>query len=387
MAIQLVVPPVGESVVEVTISQWNKNEGDHVDKDEMVVVLDSEKTSFELPAPEAGTLTRILQPAGKTVAIGTVLAELEPGATAEPRKEPPTPVEPPVKEHAPAGPAARHLAAEQGIDLRTVEGSGRGGRILKEDVAVKVEQAKAPPPPPKPTITEKRAERVVPMSPLRKTVAARLVQVQSEAAILTTFNEIDMSAVLAMREAYKETFQQRHGVKLGFMGFFVKASIEALKQFPALNCEIRGDDMVFKEFYDIGVAVGGGKGLVVPIIRDADQLSFAQMEKTITDFGQRARDNKLKLEELTGGTFTISNGGVYGSMMSTPILNPPQTGILGMHKIMDRPVVVRGQILVRPMMYVALSYDHRAVDGREAVQFLVRVKECIEAPERMLLEA
>ncbi|MEW5853821.1 MAG: 2-oxoglutarate dehydrogenase complex dihydrolipoyllysine-residue succinyltransferase [Myxococcota bacterium] len=412
MSFNLVVPPVGESVVEVTISEWQRKEGDFVDKDELVVTLDSEKTSFELPAPQAGVIKKIFKKAGETAPIGAVLAELEPGArpaAATPPTKPaaapaaPAATLPPLSQPpaaavgagmaaAPVNPAARSLAAQHEVDLGAVTGTGRGGRVLKEDVQRTIETRSIPAPAPvvapapAPRPTGDRAERVVKMTPLRRTVAARLVQVQNEAAILTTFNEVDMSGVMALRERYKEKFTEKHGIKLGFMSFFVKAAIEALKAFPAVNAEIRGDSMVYKEFYDIGVAVGGGKGLVVPVVRDADKLSFAALEKTIAEYGKRARENKISMEELQGGTFTISNGGVYGSMLSTPILNPPQTGILGMHNIIERPVGVNGQIVLRPMMYLALSYDHRAIDGREAVQFLIRIKECIESPERLLLE-
>lgn len=438
MTVQLKVPSVGESVVEATVGEWLKKEGDYVEKDALVVTLESEKATFELPAPAAGVLRKILVTPGTTIPIGTVIAELDetaaPGAAssapaAAPAPKPAAPAAPLAAAPAvapsavpvaaapapspsattggPAGPSVQRQAALSGVDLGSVAGSGNHGRILKEDVlAAATAKPAAPSPaaasPPAPAAAvpataatpyrpasrgpSTRTERVVRMSPLRRTVAARLVQVQNDAAILTTFNEVDMSGVMALREKYKEGFEKKHGVKLGFMGFFVKGAIEALKAFPAVNAEIRGDDMVYKEFYDVGVAVGGGKGLVVPVIRNADALSFAELEKTISDFGKRARDNKLALDELQGGTFTISNGGVYGSMMSTPILNPPQTGILGMHNIMQRPVAVNGEVVIRPMMYLALSYDHRAIDGREAVQFLIRIKECVENPERLLLE-
>jgi 2-oxoglutarate dehydrogenase E2 component (dihydrolipoamide succinyltransferase) len=404
MTVELKVPPIGESVVEATVGEWLKKEGDYVEKDALVVTLESEKATFELPAPAAGVLKRITRKSGDTVPIGGVLGELD-DAAARPGNgaaavKPAAPAASAPVVAAPAGPAARVTAALAGVDVATVPGTGPGGRVLKEDVqrvaqavpapapapAAPVAKAPPPPPPPAPRQTGQRTERVVRMTPLRRTVAARLVAVQNEAAILTTFNECDMSAVMRLREEYKETFVKKHGIKLGFMGFFVKAAVEALKAFPAVNSEVRGDDLVFKDYYDVGVAVGGGKGLVVPVLRNADAYGLADLEKLIADFGRRAQDGKLALDELQGGTFTISNGGVYGSMMSTPILNPPQVGILGMHNIVERAVVKAGQIVARPMMYLALSYDHRAIDGREAVQFLVRIKECVENPERMLLE-
>jgi 2-oxoglutarate dehydrogenase E2 component (dihydrolipoamide succinyltransferase) len=409
MAMELRVPALGESVREATLGAWKHAEGDQVSVDEPLVEVESEKATVELPSPGAGVLRKILRQAGETVAVGEVIAEIEQGATqaAAPAKangrkgdgNGRPAAEAPVR----AAPSARRALADSGLAVEEVKGSGRGGRISKQDVTRALEEqtrapapAPAPPPspleappavrpPPAPTIEGAR-ERVVPMSPLRKTVARRLVEAQQAAAILTTFNEIDMSTVLGLRERLQERFVKQHGIKLGFMSFFVKASIEALKIFPGVNAEIRGTDIVYKDHYDLGVAVGGGKGLVVPVVRDADRLSFAEVEAAIADLAARARDNKLALKELEGGTFTISNGGVYGSLLSTPILNPPQSGILGLHAIQKRPVVVGDAVVVRPMMYVALSYDHRLVDGREAVQFLVRVKECVEDPERLLLE-
>ena len=397
MTVQLKVPSVGESVVEVTVGEWLIKEGEYAEKDALVVSLESEKATFELPAPEGGVLVRIMVQPGQSVPIGAVLGELDTSkprpqgstTTAAPAAKAPDTPPPPSGATAPAGPAARTQAALSNVDLAAVAGSGRGGRVLKEDVVAHARPSSPTAPAPvAPAATQpgSKPQRVVRMSPLRRTVASRLVQVQNEAAILTTFNEVDMGAVMALRSRYKETFEKKHGAKLGFMSFFVKAAVDALVAFPAVNSEIRGEDMVFKEFYDIGVAVGGGKGLVVPVIRQADRLGFAQLEKTIADYGRRARDNKLTLDELQGGSFTISNGGVYGSMMSTPILNPPHVAILGLHNIVDRPMAVSGQVVIRPMMYLALSYDHRAIDGREAVQFLVRIKECIENPERLLLE-
>ena len=407
MSAMITVPPLGESVVEAAIDQWLKQPGDWVARGETVVTVESDKATVEVPAPVSGYLRKILKGKGETVTIGQAIGEMEeaepPGAAAPaapvaaapapaaPAPAAPTPAPsaapavptPAAPVEAPMGPAARRAAAELGVQPSTVQGTGPGGRILKEDVERAAEARKAAP---APIVVGDRQEQAVPMTPLRKTIARRLVQAKQETAMLTTFNEVDMSAVIATRARYQDLFQKKYGIKLGFMSFFVKAVIEGLKAFPELNAEIRDDHIVYKNYYDIGVAVGGGKGLTVPVIRNADTLSFAETEKVIADFAQRAREGKLKLEELSGGTFTITNGGIYGSLLSTPILNPPQSGILGMHKIEERPVVVDGQIVIRPMMYVALSYDHRIVDGREAVQFLVRVKECIEAPERMLLE-
>jgi 2-oxoglutarate dehydrogenase E2 component (dihydrolipoamide succinyltransferase) len=416
----LKVPALGESVREATLGTWKHAEGDRVETDEPLVEVESEKATLEVPSPGAGVLARILRKAGETVAVGDVIAEIDemaqPGratATAASGNGQAVPAAPSAAPAPPARtassgdgglrapPSARRALAESGLSPDEVKGSGRGGRISKQDVTRALEEraqapAPAPAPPPLPASevielpvpppTDGARERLVPMSPLRKTVARRLVEAQRTAAILTTFNEVDMTAVLALRERYQERFTKQHGVKLGFMSFFVKAAIEALKAFPAVNAEIRGTDVVYKDHYDIGVAVGGGKGLVVPVVRDADRLSFAELEKTVGELAVRARDSKLTLKELEGGTFTISNGGVYGSLLSTPILNPPQSGILGLHAIQKRPVVVGAEIAVRSMMYVALSYDHRLVDGREAVQFLVRIKECVEDPERILLE-
>ncbi|HEY6476488.1 MAG TPA: 2-oxoglutarate dehydrogenase complex dihydrolipoyllysine-residue succinyltransferase [Polyangia bacterium] len=406
MAMELRVPALGESVREATLGAWKHAEGDEVSVDEPLVEVESEKATVELPSPGAGVLRKILRKAGDTVAVGEVIAEIEAldaqagagkangrkvddGGNGKPAAEPP------VR----AAPSARRALADSGLSAEEVKGSGRGGRISKQDVTRTLEEharptPTLPTPAPAPleappairSATDNARERVVAMSPLRKTVARRLVEAQHAAAILTTFNEVDLSTVLALREKYQDRFVKQHGFKLGFMSFFVKASIEALKAFPGVNAEIRGTDIVYKDHYDIGVAVGGGKGLVVPVVRDADRLSFAEVESAIADLAARARDNKLGLKELEGGTFTISNGGVYGSLLSTPILNPPQSGILGLHAIQKRAVVVGDAVVVRPMMYVALSYDHRLVDGREAVQFLVRVKECVEDPERLLLE-
>ncbi len=404
MAIDILVPQMGESVTEGVIAQWLKNEGDAVAADEPLVEVETDKITVEVPAPTAGVLRKQSVGEGDTVGVGDVIGVIEAGAgaatTAAPAAATPTPAAAPAAaapapapapaNGAPAMPAARAEAQRTGVDLATVPGTGRGGRILKEDV---MKAASAPAPAPRvasapPTVarpsSEGRETRKK-MTPLRRRVADRLVQSQHTAAILTTFNEIDMSAVIALRKKWKERFVEEHGVKLGFMSFFVKAAIKALKAFPPVNAEIDGEEVIYKHYYDVGVAVGGGKGLVVPVIRDADRLSFAEIEKTIGEYGVRARDNKLTLDELTGGTFTISNGGVYGSMLSTPILNPPQTGILGLHNIVQRPVAIDGKVEIRPVMYLALSYDHRLIDGREAVRFLVTIKEALEDPERLFL--
>ncbi len=413
MRIELKVPSLGESITEVELGQWLKHPGDRVQKDEPVVTLESEKATVELPAPESGILGAVLKQKGEVAAIGEVIAYLETGSpSAKPQKQteakaPESPVQPkaePKLEAKPAEPrvmpAAQRELAEHGLHPEEVAGSGPGGRILKEDVLRHVEQARREPAPLPPLTPAQappsgqqpaaapagREEETVPMSRLRRTVAERLVEAQHTAALLTTFNEIDMGAIVALRKEHGEAFQQKYQVKLGFMSFFVKACIDGLKQFPALNAEVRGTNIVYHNFYDIGVAVGSGKGLVVPVVRNAERLSFAQIELAIGDFAHRARDNKLTLEELQGGTFTISNGGVYGSLLSTPIVNPPQSGVLGLHAIQDRPVAREGNVVIRPMMYVALTYDHRLVDGREAVSFLKRVKEVIEVPARMLME-
>jgi len=414
MAIELRVPALGESVREATLGAWKHAEGDTVSVDEPLVEVESEKATVEVPSPGSGVLKKILRQAGDTVAVGEVIAEIDQAAAAQSKAAAPAPAKPgngqrtngegkPAKPAAEAplraGPAARRALTESGLSAEEVQGSGRGGRISKEDIERAVEARSVDPHPAVPAVPliepppleadlglAEMRERVVPMSPLRKTIARRLVEAQHMAAILTTFNEVDMSNVMALRERHQDRFVKQHGIKLGFMSFFVKAAIEALRAFPAVNAEVRGTDVVYKDHYDIGVAVGGGKGLVVPVLRDADRLSFAAIEKTIADLASRARENKLGLKELEGGTFTISNGGIYGSLLSTPILNPPQSGILGLHAIQKRPVAVGEAVVVRPMMYVALSYDHRLVDGREAVQFLVRIKGCVEDPERLLLE-
>jgi len=404
------VPTLGESVTEATVGKWFKQPGEAVAVDEPVVELETDKVTLEVPAPATGVLSDIAAKTGDTVGVAALLGQIKEGATAAPAKAAPPAAKPPeAPKPVPAPPAAakaadmplspsvRKMAAESGIDAGKVAGLGMHGQVTKGDMMAAIERAAASPTPvaatatavqmraPSPTEDAVREERVH-MTRLRQTIARRLKDAQNAAAMLTTFNEVDMSAVMNLRNQYKELFEKKHGVKLGFMGFFVRACIQALKDIPAVNAEIDGTDIVYKNYYHIGVAVGTEKGLVVPVLRDADMMSLAGIEKVISDFGRRARDGTLKIDEMQGGTFTISNGGVYGSLMSTPILNAPQSGILGMHKIQERPVVIAGKIEARPMMYLALSYDHRIVDGREAVTFLVRVKECLEDPARIVLD-
>jgi 2-oxoglutarate dehydrogenase E2 component (dihydrolipoamide succinyltransferase) len=427
------VPTLGESVTEATIGKWFKKPGDAVAVDEALVELETDKVTIEVPAPAAGVLSDITAKDGETVAVGAVLGQIKEGAGAAPTGRPdqktertqaidagpeqPRPREPqeakakeaaapPAKPGiaAPAAaqaageaPSVRRLAAESSVDPSTVSGTGKDGRVTKGDMLAAIERAAAQPTPvaqpaaaiqaraPSPPDDAAREERVR-MTRLRQTIARRLKDAQNTAAMLTTFNEVDMSHVMALRTKYRDLFEKKHGTKLGFMGFFVRACVQALKEIPAVNAEIDGADLIYKNYYHIGIAVGTERGLVVPVVRDCDQKSLAEIEKTIADFGHRARDGALKIEDLQGGTFTITNGGIYGSLMSTPILNAPQSGILGMHKIQDRPVAVAGKVEIRPMMYLALSYDHRIVDGREAVTFLVRVKECLEEPERLVLD-
>ena len=401
----IMTPALGESVTEATVARWTKKAGDAVRKDEILVELETDKVSLEVAAPADGVLSEILAGEGDTVEPGTVLGKMsEGGAAAAPAKteapkaeakpEPKAEAAPapaPAKAEAPkpAAPSAQRIAAENSLDLAKVSGSGKDGRVTKGDAIAALEsRASAPAPaaaPSAPRELHEREERVR-MTRLRQTIARRLKEAQNNAAMLTTFNEVDMSAVMALRTEYKDVFEKRHGVRLGFMSFFVKACIAALKQVPDVNAEIDGQDIIYKNHYDIGVAVGTEKGLVVPVIRDADDMSLAGVEKAIGAMGKKARDGQLALDDLQGGTFTISNGGVYGSLMSTPILNAPQSGILGMHKIQERPMVVKGQVVIRPMMYLALSYDHRGVDGQGAVTFLVKVKDAIEDPQRLLLD-
>src|SRR5438477_5690321 len=404
------VPTLGESVTEATIGRWFKKAGDPVAVDEPLVELETDKVTIEVPAPSAGVLGEIAAKDGDTVAVGALLGMINEGAaapaakpaaaaTAKPAAAPAPAAAAPkaAPSDAPLAPSVRKLSAESGIDAATVPGSGKDGRVTKGDMLAAIEKAASAPTPvnqpaaavqvraPSPADDAAREERVK-MTRLRQTIARRLKDVQNTAAMLTTFNEVDMSHIMAMRAQYKDVFEKKHGSKLGFMGFFTKACVQALKDIPAVNAEIDGTDLIYKNYYHIGVAVGTEKGLVVPVVRDADDTSIADIEKGIADFGRRARDGQLKIDEMQGGTFTITNGGIYGSLMSTPILNAPQSGILGMHKIQERPMVVGGKIEVRPMMYLALSYDHRVIDGKEAVTFLVRVKESLEDPARLVLD-
>jgi 2-oxoglutarate dehydrogenase E2 component (dihydrolipoamide succinyltransferase) len=399
MSVKIVVPQMGESVVEATVAHWLKREGDAVAIGDVLVELETDKVNLEVGAQRAGVLTRIERGEGEDVRVGDVLGLIEAGRAVEEPEKPGGVV--PVVEEEKVTPVARRLAEERGVDVTEVAGTGPRGRVTRQDVERFLEQREAESEPAEeptrvvqkeavpsaaPAPSRDRREERVRMSRRRRTIASRLVEAQHTAAMLTTFNEVDMSAVMELRQRRKESFRERHGVGLGIVSFFVKASIGALKQFPQLNAEIDGDEIVLKHYYDIGVAIGAEEGLVVPVLRDADRMSFAEIEKAIKAFVQKADDGTLSLEDLRGGTFTITNGGVFGSLLSTPILNPPQVGILGLHKIEERPVAVAGQVVVRPMMYLALSYDHRIVDGREAVQFLVRVKELIEDPEALLLE-
>jgi 2-oxoglutarate dehydrogenase E2 component (dihydrolipoamide succinyltransferase) len=439
MAVELRVPEVGESITEVQIGSWLKNEGDSVERDEALVEIESDKATLELPAPISGTLAQVLRKKGETVKIGDLIATIGEGEGAKAASKPdaaasktaaPVEAAPAAKPEAPPAPSkpappapaagstaaprtaaappsaapprmmpsARRAMEQNAVDASQVTPTGPGGRVLKEDVMEHLTRkpgpaakptpraaSDAPAPPWTPPDTAERIEEAVPMSPMRLRIAERLKEAQNTAALLTTFNEIDMSGVIAVREELRETFAERFGVKLGFMSFFVKAAVDALMRYPQVNAEIRGKEIVYRNYYDIGIAVGGGKGLVVPVLRSAEKLSFAEIELQIADFGARARENKLHLDELKGGTFTISNGGVYGSLLSTPIINPPQSGILGLHAIQKRPVAVDDQVVVRSMMYVAMTYDHRIVDGRESVAFLKHIKELVERPTRMLL--
>jgi 2-oxoglutarate dehydrogenase E2 component (dihydrolipoamide succinyltransferase) len=411
------VPTLGESVTEATIGRWFKKAGDAVAVDEPLVELETDKVTIEVPAPSAGTLSEIAAKDGETVAVGALLGQIKDGAAggaakpaaapakaaspAAPPPPPPAAAAPAVAKappaDAPLAPSVRKISAESGIDAATVPGSGKDGRVTKGDMLAAIEKAAAAPTPvnqpaaavqvraPTPADDAAREERVK-MTRLRQTIARRLKEVQNTAAMLTTFNEVDMSHIMAMRAQYKDVFEKKHGIKLGFMGFFTKACVQALKDIPAANAEIDGTDLIYKNYYHIGVAVGTDKGLVVPVVRDCDQKSIAEIEKAIADYGRRARDGQLKIDEMQGGTFTITNGGIYGSLMSTPILNAPQSGILGMHKIQDRPVAIGGKVEIRPMMYLALSYDHRVIDGKDAVTFLVRIKESLEDPARLVLD-
>jgi 2-oxoglutarate dehydrogenase E2 component (dihydrolipoamide succinyltransferase) len=428
MAVELVVPAVGESITEVQIGDWLVPEGSSANKEDALVVIETDKVTVELPAPVSGTVTKVLKKKGDTAAVGEVIGYID--ESVKGKSPAPKPGNEPAKgagvksaesksatpkkgvDEPRVMPAAARVLAQSGLTARDVEATGPGARMLKEDVQRRIEAGakplvtppaptKTPPSAPPAAATQaaptpaapatatpggNREEEVVPLTPMRKRIAERLVEAQNTAALLTTFNEIDMTAVIALRNEHKDAFQARHGVKLGFMSFFVKAAIDALKLVPQLNAELRADAIVYHNYFDIGVAVGGGKGLVVPVLRNAERMSFAEVESAIADLASRAQSNKLTLDELQGGTFTISNGGIYGSLLSTPIVNPPQSGILGLHAIQERPVVRDGQVVVRSMMYVAVTYDHRLVDGREAVTFLKRIKDCIENPARMLLE-
>ena len=429
MPIELKVPEVGESITEVMVGQWKKREGDVVATDDAIVEIESDKATVELPAPAAGTVARILKGTGEKAVVGEVIGYLEPSTAAVPTSprtpggdaaaDVPTVVGVKRKDgrtdigsveraaEAPGGPrvmpAAQRVLGEAGVPATAASGTGPGGRVTRADATAAVAAARggAPSAVPAPVAVRppisgestlpglprgSREERLALISPIRRRIAERLVEAQQQAALLTTFNEVDMSGVMALRAKYKDAFLERHGSKLGFMSFFVRAVVEALRAIPQVNAEFRDPHIVYRDYCDIGIAVGGGKGLVVPILRNAETMSFSQIEAGITDFARRAGENKVKLEELQGGTFTISNGGVYGSLLSTPIVNPPQSGILGLHAIQDRPVAVNGQVVIRPMMYIALTYDHRLVDGREAVTFLKRVKESVEDPGRLLLD-
>ena len=427
MLVEVKVPALSESVSEATLLTWHKKPGEYVKRDENLIDVETDKVVLELPAPDSGVLTKIIKGDGESVVADEVIAQIDteakaaagdqPAAAAESAAKPEAKPQPAARADTPkadtkkptvsdtviAMPAARKLAADNNVDLAQVAGSGRGGRITREDVVTKLEQPAAPAAPaarpapapaaqPQPSpvnvadILGDRPEQRVPMSRLRKRVAERLVQSQSTAAILTTFNEVNMQPVMELRSKHKDRFEKEHGIKLGFMSFFVKATVAALKKYPVVNASVDDEDIVYHGYFDIGIAVGSPRGLVVPIVRNADQMSFAGIEKQIGDFGKRAQDGKLTIEELTGGTFSISNGGVFGSMLSTPIINPPQSAILGVHATKDRPVAENGQVVIRPMNYLALSYDHRIVDGREAVLFLVAIKEALEDPSRLLLE-
>jgi len=418
--VELKVPSVGESVTEVEIGDWLKAVGDSVKQDDIVLTLETDKVTVEIPAPVNGTISKILVKKGDSARVGDVVGYMEEGAAAERGATAPSALDPvfdrsqgseaPPATIPPASaprvmPAAQRALHQAGLEASDVTPSGPGGRTLKEDVqravagraANDARRSETAPrdlksrdlkPPPLPSIPggAGRQEEVVPMTSLRRKIAERLVEAQQTAALLTTFNEVDMSAVKRLREEYQDAFLKKYSIKLGFMSFFVKAAVDALKQFPSVNAEVRGTDIVYHNYFDIGVAVGGGKGLVVPVLRNVERMGFAEVELTIAALAGRAKDGSLKLEELQGGTFTITNGGIYGSLLSTPIINPPQSGILGLHGIVDRAVVVKGEVVARPMMYIALTYDHRIVDGREAVGFLRRIKDAIEEPTRMLIE-
>lgn len=406
MKLEVKIPSVGESVTEATISSWNKKSGDFVKANELLLLIETDKASVEVVAEKDGVLT-ITTDAGATVPIGTIVGSIDTAAAAVKPSPAPTPAAGAASANFETtthlSPAVQKIVTEKGLDPAQVKGTGKDGRLTKEDVLTAKPGAPAPAPAAAPTTTPAKPTQApapigisgrsrqgeverVPMNNIRRRTAERLVEAQHTAAILTTFNEIDMTRVTEVRNKYKDAFKEKYGTSLGFMGFFTKAVIEALKAFPAVNASIEGTDLVYKKFFNIGVAVGTEKGLIVPVIRDADLLSIAGIEQAIKHFALKAREGRISIDDLSGGTFTVSNGGVYGSLMSTPILNYPQVGILGMHKVEDRPMAINGKVEIRPMMYVALSYDHRIIDGKEAVGFLVKVKECVEAPERLLLE-
>ncbi|MCE2993121.1 MAG: 2-oxoglutarate dehydrogenase complex dihydrolipoyllysine-residue succinyltransferase [Alphaproteobacteria bacterium] len=385
MSVNIVVPPLGESVSEAVIAKWHKAAGDQVRVDELLVELETDKVTLEVNAPASGTIEQIAFPEGSSVTVGAILGGIKEGAvSAGPAQPTAAPAVAPValSQVAQAGviasPAASKIAADKGVDIASISGSGKDGRVTKGDVLSPVASA--------PRAENAVREQRVKMSKLRKTIAERLKQSQNTAAILTTFNEVDMSDIFRIRKQYQDNFVEKHGVKLGFMSFFIKAAIKALRDLPAVNAEISGDEIIYKNYYDMGIAVGTEQGLVVPVLRDADQLSFADVEKGIAGLGKKAKDGKLSMADMSGATFTITNGGIYGSMLSTPIINPPQSGILGMHNIIERPVAINGKVEIRPMMYIALSYDHRIIDGKEAVTFLVKIKQLIEQPEKLLFD-
>ena len=415
MQVEIKTPMLPESVSEATLLSWKKQPGESVQQDELLIEIETDKIVLEVPAPSNGVLKEVLKAEGDTIYEGDLLAVVDtvadgvvaPESDPEPESEP-EPVEQSNDAHTDSdeavtddrhGPAVRRMAAQEGVDLAGVEGTGKGGRITKTDL-IDGDQKKAeesPPPPPQTTkpapavapvaaSVDDRGERRQPMSRIRRTIANRLIQAQHGAALLTTFNEVDLSEVIALRKKYRDEFEKKHGAKLGFMSFFVKAAVESLRAIEAVNAIIDGNDIVYHDYCDVGIAVSSPRGLVVPIIRNAEQMSFAGIENQIRDFGERARSGSLSLDELSGGTFTITNGGIFGSLVSTPIINPPQSAILGMHKIQERPVAVNGEVVIRPMMYLALTYDHRIIDGREAVTFLVNIKEALEDPSRLLLE-
>ncbi|APZ96998.1 2-oxoglutarate dehydrogenase complex dihydrolipoyllysine-residue succinyltransferase [Fuerstiella marisgermanici] len=378
--VEIKIPAVGESITEVFIGEWYVDKGTFVELDGNVVGLETDKATFDVPAPVAGTITKVLKEAGDTAEIGEVIGYMEKGEAPAASKAAAVP-----DAKASGGghvmPAAERAMEEANLPAGSVAGSGPSGRVLKEDVARHVQSGGGPKP-----MTGSRETKSVPMSPIRQTIASRLVNAQQTAALLTTFNEIDMLAVKEMRQQYKDDFEKKYGTKLGFMSFFVKAIVDALQEYPAINAQMDGNKLIYHNYCDVGIAVGGGKGLVVPVLRNAENMSFAEIEQAIRDFGARAQKNQISLDELEGGTFTVTNGGVYGSLLSTPIVNPPQSGVLGMHGIVDRPIAVNGEVVIRPMMYVALTYDHRVVDGKEAVTFLKRIKDVIEDPARLVLE-